>query len=288
MTPPIGILGGSGLYAMDGLQVTERLELSTPFGPPSGPLVLGAMEGVPVAFLARHGEGHRLLPHEVPYRANLWALKKAGVRAVISFSAVGSLQAAHPPGSLRLPDQFVDRTTRREATFFGGGIVAHAGFADPTSAWLRGHLLAAGRELGLPIEDGGTYLTMEGPQFSTRAESRMHQALGLDFVGMTQGTEAKLAREAELAYATVALVTDYDAWRDREPGADAQDILITLATHIESSHRLLRQVLGRVASGPPPEEPALAALKSALVTPPERVPEDTKIKLRLLIGKYGY
>jgi len=288
MSHPIGIIGGSGLYAMDGLQVRERLDVPTPFGPPSGPLVLGAMEGVPVAFLARHGEGHRLLPHEVPYRANLWALKQAGARAVISFSAVGSLQAAHPPGSLRLPDQFVDQTTRREATYFGGGIVAHVGFADPTSAWLRCQLLSAGRELGLPIADGGTYLTMEGPQFSTRAESRMHQSLGLDFVGMTQGTEAKLAREAELAYATVALVTDYDAWRDREPGADTQDILVTLATHVEQSHLLLRRVLARVAPGPPPEDPAQDALKSALVTPPERVPEDTKTKLRLLIGKYGY
>lgn len=288
MSHPIGILGGSGLYTMEGLQRAERLDLATPFGPPSGPLVLGTLEGVPVAFLARHGEGHRLLPHEVPYRANLWALKKAGVKAVVSFSAVGSLQAPHPPGSLRIPDQFVDRTFRREASFFGGGLVAHVGFADPTSAWLRGHLLAAGRELGLPIAEGGTYLTMEGPQFSTRAESRLHQALGMDFVGMTQGTEAKLAREAELAYATVALVTDYDAWRDREPGAEAQDILATLASNIEKSHRLIRQVLGRLAQGPPADEPALEALKTALVTPPERVPDETRARLSLLISKYGY
>ena len=288
MIHPIGIIGGSGLYAMNGPQVTDRQEVETPFGKPSGPLVSGTLEGVAVVFLARHGEGHRLLPHEVPYRANLWALKQAGVQIVLSFSAVGSLQAAHPPGSLRLPDQFVDRTSHRESTFFGDGLVAHVGFADPTSAWLRRHLLKAGQELGLPISEGGTYLTMEGPQFSTRAESRLHQAWGMDFVGMTQGTEAKLAREAELAYATVALVTDYDAWREQEPGAEAHDLLATLAANIEKSHRLLRQVLPRLTPGAPVAEPALHALATALVTSPDHVPPTTKARLKLLIEKYGY
>jgi 5'-methylthioadenosine phosphorylase len=288
MSHPIGIIGGSGLYVMEGLKVMDRQEVETPFGKPSGPLVSGALEGVAVAFLARHGEGHRLLPNEVPYRANLWALKQAGVQIVLSFSAVGSLQAAHPPGSLRIPDQFVDRTTRRESTFFGDGLVAHVGFADPTSAWLRRHLLTAGQELGLPISEGGTYLTMEGPQFSTRAESRLHQTWGMDFVGMTQGTEAKLAREAELVYATVALVTDYDAWRNREPGAEAHDLLATLAANIEKSHRLLRHVLQRLTSGAPEDEPALQALATALVTRPDHVPPTTRARLKLLIEKYGY
>lgn len=288
MSHPIGILGGSGLYVIECLSRLERRELETPFGLPSGPVVLGLLEGVEVAFLARHGEGHRLMPHEVPYRANLWALKSVGVEAVVSFSAVGSLQERHPPGSLRLPDQFVDRTFRRETSFFGEGLVAHVGFADPTSAWLRSHLLESGRDAGLPIEDGGTYVTMEGPQFSTRAESRLHQAMGADFIGMTQGTEAKLAREAELAYATVALVTDYDAWREQEPGADSHDILATLAANIDKAHRLLRGVLPRIASGPPAEEPARTALRTALVTAPSLVPEATRARLELLIGTYGY
>ena len=288
MTHPIGILGGTGLYTMPGVRDTAARDLETPFGKPSDPLMMGTLEGVPVAFLARHGRGHRLLPGEVNYRANLWALKSVGCQMVISVSAVGSLQEGHAPGTLRLPDQFIDRTHLRQSTFFGGGLVAHVGFADPTSAWLRGRLLAAGRALNLPIEDGGTYVNMEGPAFSTRAESQLHQAWGADYVGMTQATEAKLAREAELAFATLALVTDYDAWRSHEEGADAADIMAVMAANVAKAQELLRRAVVDLIQGPPEHEPALHALRTALITPPDLVPLETRERLRLLIGKYGY
>jgi 5'-methylthioadenosine phosphorylase len=271
---------------MKDVTVERRLSIETPFGPTSDPVDLGTLGGVPVAFLSRHGAGHRLLPSEVPYRANLWALKSLGARAVISFSAVGSLQARHAPGTLRLPDQFIDRTVGRVSSFFGDGLVAHVALADPTCPWLRARLFEAGQAAGLPIENGGTYVCMEGPGFSTRAESRLHQSWGADYIGMTQATEAKLAREAELCYATVALVTDYDSWREAEPGADGADIFATIAANIEKSRQLLRQVVPSLAG-----IPACAcqdALKTALVTPPERVPETTRRKLGLLVERHGY
>ena len=288
MTHPIGILGGSGLYSMPGVQETERREMETPFGRPSDSLVLGTLEGVPVAFLARHGEGHRILPSEVNYRANIWALKSAGCEILISVSAVGSLQERHEPGCLRLPDQFMDKTFLRPSTFFGNGLVAHVGFADPTSAWLRGKLMAAGRELNLPIEDGGTYVNMEGPAFSTRAESRLHQSWGADYIGMTQVTEAKLAREAELVFATIALVTDFDAWRTHEEGADASDIMAVMAANVAKAQALIRRVVKDLAQGLPGTEPARQALRPALMTAPSEVPSETRQKLSLFIGKYGY
>ncbi len=282
----IGILGGSGLYAMEGVLVRERREIATPFGEPSAPLVLGTLDGTEVAFLPRHGEGHRLLPSEVNYRANLWALKKVGVETLISVSAVGSLQARHAPGDLRLPDQFIDRTYARQSSFFGEGLVAHAGFAEPTCARVRRLLMDMGIALALPIEDGGTYLNMEGPQFSTRAESRLHQSWGADFIGMTQATEAKLAREAELCFACVALVTDYDAWKDDEAVA-THDVLAVMAANVQKAEALLRATVRTLAAAPR----ACAcgsALANALLTKPEAVPEATKAKLRPLIGKYGY
>ena len=282
----IGILGGSGLYAMEGVAVRERRAVSTPFGEPSAPLVLGTMEGVEVAFLPRHGEGHRLLPSEVNYRANIWALKEAGVETLLSVSAVGSLQARHAPGALRMPDQFLDRTHGRESSFFGDGLVAHAGFAEPTCARVRGLLLAQGRGLGLPLEDGGTYLNMEGPQFSTRAESRLHQSWGADFVGMTQATEAKLAREAELCFACVALVTDYDAWKDDE-AVETHDVLAVMAANVAKAEALLKASVKALAASPRTCACG-SALASALITRPEAVPDATRRKLRLLIGKYDY
>jgi 5'-methylthioadenosine phosphorylase len=286
MNPTLAIIGGSGLYAMKDITVQERRRIDTPFGPTSDPVELGTLNGMPVAFLSRHGAGHRLLPAEVPYRANLWALKSLGVRAVISFSAVGSLQARHAPGTLRLPDQFIDRTVARTNSFFGDGLVAHVSLADPTCPMLRARLLAAGLGAGLPIEDGGTYVCMQGPAFSTRAESRLHQAWGADYIGMTQATEAKLAREAELCYATVALVTDYDAWREAEPGADGADIFATVSANIEKSRQLLRAVSASLAEIPPCG--CQEALKTALVTPPDQVPAATRARLALLVGRYGY
>ena len=286
MSPTLAIIGGSGLYAMKDAKVDERLTLDTPFGPTSDPVEVGTLAGVPVAFLSRHGAGHRLLPAEVPYRANLWALKSIGVKAVISYSAVGSLQARHAPGTLRLPDQFIDRTVGRVSSFFGDGLVAHVALADPTCPWLRARLLAAGQAAGLPVEAGGTYVCREGPGFSTRAESRLHQSWGADYIGMTQATEAKLAREAELCYTTVALVTDYDSWREEEPGAAGTDIFATLAANIEKARELLRRSVASLAEIP--ACPCQDALKSALVTPPHLVPEATRSRLALLIAGHGY
>ncbi len=287
MHTPIGIIGGSGLYRMAGL-VLERTELvRTPFGEPSGPVHLGTLDGAPVAFLARHGEGHRFTPTEVPYRANVWALKYLGVERLVSVSAVGSLQARHRPGELRLARQFVDRTTQRKATFFGEGLVAHVGFAEPTCAHLSEALMAAGRKLALPLEEGATYVCMEGPAFSTRAESLLHQSWGADLIGMTQVTEAKLAREAELCYACVALVTDYDAWREDEEAVDAASVLEVMHANVDKAQALLRAAVP-VLSGAPRTCACGEALKTALFTAPEHVPDDARRRLDLLVAKYGY
>jgi 5'-methylthioadenosine phosphorylase len=283
----IGIIGGSGLYAMPGLEVRERRALTTPFGEPSDPLVMGVLNGVEVVFIPRHGEGHRFTPSEVNYRANVWALKAVGCSCALSVSAVGSLQAKHAPGLLYLPHQFIDRTHRRESTFFGQGLVAHVGFAEPTSAWLRHQLLEAAKGIGLPLGDGGTYVNMEGPQFSSRAESRLHQSWGADFIGMTQATEAKLFREAELPWACIALVTDYDAWRDDE-AVETHDVLSVMAANVSKAQDLLRSVLPLVRSGPPAEDPALDALKFALLTSPTKASPEAKSRLALLVARYGY
>ncbi len=287
MQAPIGILGGSGLYRMAGLAL-ERTELvQTPFGEPSGPVHLGTLDGAPVAFLARHGEGHRFTPSEVPYRANLWALKFLGVERLISVSAVGSLQARHKPGDLRLARQFVDKTKHRQDTFFGDGLVAHVGFAEPTCPHLSEALLAAGRRLGLPLEDGATYVCMEGPAFSTRAESRLHQGWGADLIGMTQVTEAKLAREAELCYACLALVTDYDAWREGEEAVDAASVLEVMHANVDKAQALLRAAVPALVGAPRPCACG-EALKTALFTAPEHVSIDARRRLDLLVSKYGY
>ena len=287
MTAPIGILGGSGLYGMPGVVVTERRSITTPFGEPSGPLVLGTLEGVPVAFLPRHGEGHRFTPSEVNYRANVWAMKATGVEILMSVSAVGSLQGHLHPGTLCLPTQFMDKTHRRESTFFGQGLVAHVGFAEPTSPWLRGKLSAAAARLGLELPEVGTYVNMEGPQFSTRAESRLHQSWGADLIGMTQATEAKLAREAELVWACIALVTDFDAWKDDE-AVETHDVLAVMAANVGKAQSLLRAVVVDLAGGAPADDPARNALQFALMTTPDHVPAATTERLRLLVERYGY
>ena len=287
VTPSIAILGGSGLYAMPGAEVHERRSIATPFGPTSDPVELGTLMGTPVAFLSRHGSGHRLLPSEVPYRANLWALKSIGITTVISFSAVGSLQERHTPGALRLPDQFIDRTQGRDSTFFGDGLVAHVSLADPTCPCLRQALVVAGTDLGLPIENGGTYLCIDGPGFSTRAESRLYRTWGADFIGMTQATEAKLAREAELCYATVALVTDFDSWRDLDPGAVGTDILAVLHANIEKGQRLIKAAVPAL-HGTDRHCECQKALGAGLVTSASLVPPETRKRLALLVGPHGY
>jgi len=287
MRAPIGIIGGSGLYRMEGLALDRALAVETPFGTASGPVHLGTLDGAPVAFLARHGEGHRFTPSEVNYRANLWALKSLGVERLISVSAVGSLQARHKPGELRLVSQFIDKTKHRQDTFFGEGLVAHVSFAEPTCDHVSKALLAAGRELALPLEGGALYVCMEGPAFSTRAESRLHQSWGADLIGMTQVTEARLAREAELCYACIALVTDYDAWREEEEGVDAASVLEVMHANVGKAQGLLRRVVPQLSEAPRPCACG-EALKAALFTAPDTVPPEARQRLDLLVAKYGY
>jgi 5'-methylthioadenosine phosphorylase len=287
MHAPIGIIGGSGLYRMEGLALDRAVVVKTPFGDPSDAVHLGNLDGAPVAFLARHGEGHRFTPSEVNYRANLWALKSLGAERLISVSAVGSLQARHRPGELRLVSQFIDKTRHRQDTFFGAGLVAHVSFAEPTCAAMSKALLAAGHELKLPIEGDALYVCMEGPAFSTRAESRLHQAWGADLIGMTQVTEARLAREAELCYACIALVTDYDAWREEEEGVDAASVLEVMHANVDKAQRLLRQVVPKLA-GAPRACGCGEVLKAALFTAPEAVTQEARERLDLLVAKYGY
>jgi len=287
MRAPIGIIGGSGLYRMEGLALDRAVEVATPFGEPSGPVHLGSLDGAPVAFLARHGEGHRFTPSEVNYRANIWALKSLGVERLISVSAVGSLQARHRPGELRLVGQFIDKTRHRQDTFFGEGLVAHVSFAEPTCAHVADALLAAGRALALALEGDSLYVCMEGPAFSTRAESRLHQSWGADLIGMTQVTEARLAREAELCYACIALVTDYDAWREEEAGVDATSVLEVMHANVDKAQALLRQVIPGLSTAP--RSCACGeALKAALFTAPELVPAAARARLDLLVAKYGF
>ena len=250
MRAPIGIIGGSGLYRMEGLALDRAVAVKTPFGDPSDAVHLGQLDGAPVAFLARHGPGHRFTPSEVNYRANLWALKSLGVERLICVSAVGSLQARHRPGELRLVSQFIDRTRHRKDTFFGEGLVAHVSFAEPTCAQVTGTLLSGGQALSLPIAGDAIYVCMEGPAFSTRAESHLHQGWGADLIGMTQVTEAHLAREAELCYACIALVTDYDAWREEEEGVDATSVLEVMHANVDKAQRLLRRVVPQLSGAP--------------------------------------
>jgi len=287
MHTPIGIIGGSGLYRMEGLALDRAVAVKTPFGDPSDSVHLGNLDGAPVAFLARHGEGHRFTPSEVNYRANLWALKSLGVERLICVSAVGSLQARHKPGELRLVDQFIDKTRHRKDTFFGEGLVAHVSFAEPTCAHMTKTLLDSGRELKLPIEGDALYVCMEGPAFSTRAESRLHQGWGADLIGMTQVTEARLAREAELCYACIALVTDYDAWRDEEQGVDAASVLEVMHANVDKAQQLLRKAVPELFGTPRPCHCG-EALKTALFTAPEAVAPEARQRLDLLVAKYGY
>ena len=276
----IGIIGGSGLYEIDGLHQVKRVTLATPFGSPSSPVVLGELDGVRVAFLSRHGRGHRLSPSEINYRANVYALKAIGVRRVISVSAVGSMKDSVKPGDVVLPDQFIDLTKRRFSTFFEGGVVAHVAFGDPVCASLATSLLGAGRSVGATVHQGGTYLCMEGPQFSTKAESNLYRQWGVSVIGMTNMPEAKLAREAELCYATVALVTDYDCWHEIEEPVTVEAILATLCANVALAKRLLRAAVKSAASVT--SCPCQQALEHAIVTAPDRIPAGLRRKLALL------
>ncbi len=266
----LGIVGGSGVYEIEGLANREWRAVASPFGAPSDELLFGDLDGQPLVFLPRHGRGHRLMPGAINYRANIDALKRAGVTDVLSLSAVGSLREAYAPGHFVLVDQFIDRTFAREKTFFGEGCVAHVAFSHPVSVRLQDALAEACGELGLTAHRGGTYLCMEGPQFSTLAESALYRSWGCDTIGMTNMPEAKLAREAELPYATVAMVTDYDCWRPESEAVTVEAIIATMNANADNARALVRAVAPKLAERPEVDEQGGdRALDAAIVTPPE-------------------
>jgi 5'-methylthioadenosine phosphorylase len=280
----IGIIGGSGLYEMEGLQDVQEVRVRTPFGPPSDALILGTLDRVRLAFLSRHGRGHRLTPSEINYRANIYALKSVGVTRVISVSAVGSMKDMIKPSDLLLPDQFIDLTKHRIGTFFGQGVVAHVAFAEPICRSLSEVLFKAGQAANGTVHRGGTYLCIEGPQFSSRAESLLYRKWGVDVIGMTNLPEAKLAREAELCYATLALVTDYDCWHESEETVTVEMILATLYKNVAMAKRVLHAaVTSAIDSG---SCPCQQALKHAIVTAPHAIPSRARKQLDLLIGRH--
>jgi 5'-methylthioadenosine phosphorylase len=280
----IGIIGGSGLYSMPGFEATQAADISTPFGRPSDSFIVGELEGRRVAFLARHARGHRITPSELNFRANIYAMKKLGVKFIVSLSAVGSLKEEHAPGEFVVIDQFVDRTMGRVSTFFGEGVVAHVSFAHPVSDELRRILIEACGAAGVTAKDGGTYLCMEGPAFSTLAESHLYRSWGMDVIGMTNLQEAKLAREAEIAYATVAMVTDYDCWHPEHDAVTVADIIRVLNQNAENAAKVVREAVKRIDIAA--RFKAHDALKNALITDPKTIPAETYDKLELLIGRY--
>src|SRR5262247_57866 len=282
----VGIIGGSGLYQMPELTGVEEVKVDTPFGPPSDSFIVGTLEGERVAFLPRHGRGHRFTPTEVPFRANIYAMKLLGVESILSASAVGSLQEKYAPLDMVIPDQFFDRTRGRvrESTFFGEGIVAHVSFAHPVCNALGDVLEKACSVAGVKAHRGGTYLCMEGPAFSTVAESNVYRSWGMDIIGMTNLQEAKLAREAEICYATVALVTDYDCWHPDHDAVTVDQVIAVLNQNSENGQKLIRAAV-RVLDDKRPCKCG-SALKSAILTDRSKVPAEMKEKLELLIGKY--
>ena len=284
----IGIIGGSGLYKMDALKDVEEIQIDTPFGSPSDALILGNLEGTKVAFLARHGRNHTLLPSELPFRANIYAMKKLGVEYLISASAVGSLKSEVKPLDMVVPDQFIDRTKHRVSTFFGEGIVAHIAFGDPVCKNLARVLTEAIASLNLPdvsSHQGGTYVCMEGPAFSTKAESNLYRSWDATVIGMTNLPEAKLAREAEIAYATLALVTDYDCWHPEHDSVTVEMVVENLQRNAINAQKVILAAVESLSKNPPGSE-AHCALKYAILTPLEKAPKATKEKLRLLLQKY--
>src|SRR6476659_3669727 len=284
MSTTIGIIGGSGLYDMAELTDREERRIETPFGPPSAPYVLGTLRGKRVAFLARHGAGHRLLPTELNFRANIYGFKLLGVEYILSASAVGSLKEQYKPLDLVIPDQFFDRTKGRVSTFFGNGLVAHVGFAHPFCKPLSSRAFESARAAGATVHEGGSYVCMEGPQFSTLSESRLYRSWGMDIIGMTNLQEAKLAREAEICYATIALVTDYDCWHPEHDSVTVDLIIQTLMQNAKTAQLAIAEAITRL-----PRERSCecgSALKHALITRPEAVPDKVKKDLAPIIGKY--
>jgi len=280
----IGIIGGSGLYSMPGLTDLREVTQETPFGAPSDAYVLGTLEGKRVAFLARHGRGHRLLPSELNFRANIYGFKQLGVDRIVSVSAVGSLKEEHRPLEFVIPDQFVDRTRHRIDTFFGDGVVAHVAFADPVCPQLAEAVAAAAKKVDVVAKRGGTYLCMEGPQFSTKAESNLYRSWGMDVIGMTNLQEAKLAREAELCYVTIAMVTDYDCWHPHHDSVTVDQIVAVLLKNAENACNVVRETVAAMSKDRTCK--CGSALAHAILTDRAKIPAATKEKLKLVIGKY--
>lgn len=283
--PGIGIIGGSGLYQIEGLSEPREFKIKTPFGPPSDVIFGGKLAGRQVYFLPRHGRGHRILPHELNHRANIYALRSLNVRWIICVTAVGSLQPQYKPRHIVLPSQFFDRTSRRaEHTFFGEGIVAHVSFADPTSEELRSLLADASRKLGYAVHNGGTYVNMDGPAFSTRSESEANRKLGFDVIGMTNLGEAKLAREAEIALATLAMITDFDCWKVEEKPVTAQMVIDNLSANADAAKKIIERVVSQIPAGP--TWPEHRALDSALVTDKSLWPKTTVKKMGVILDRF--
>ena len=282
--PVLGVIGGSGLYAMEGLENVREYDLDTPFGKPSSPIVVGTLEGKPVAFLARHGRGHFISPSEINYRANIYALKMIGVERVVSVSACGSLREDYAPGHIVIPDQLFDFTKNRKRSFFGDGFVAHISVAEPFCPDLSAQVYQAALTTGATVHKGGTFITIEGPRFSTRAESNVYRQWGMSIIGMTTSPEAFLAREAELHYAVMAHVTDYDVWHISEEPVTVEMVVRTLNENIGHAQEAIRHLVRNLK----PEQTCAcaSALSTALITRPEMIPPETKRRLRLLVGKY--
>jgi len=279
----LGVIGGSGLYAMEDLKVVDTVSVDTPFGNPSDSLVVGDLEGTRLVFLPRHGVGHRITPSEINYRANIFAMKKLGVERIISISAVGSMKEEIIPGHIVIPDQFIDRTFRRKTTFFEGGIVGHVSLADPICDELHEVVLESSQQAGATVHPGGTYICIEGPQFSTRAESFLYRSWGVDVIGMTNVTEAKLAREAGLCYATIALATDYDCWHQEEEAVTLEAVLAIMRDNVELAQAILKEIA---------KKPVLKrscscgeAATNAIVTDRTLIPDGLKKDLEILFGK---
>ena len=280
----VGIIGGSGLYHLEELEGTEEIHLETPLGKPSSSFVTGEIHGVPVAFLPRHGIGHVLMPTEIPFRANIWGLKKLGVTHLISVGAVGSLKEEIAPGHMVFPDQFIDLTRHRSSTFFGNGLVGHVQFGDPVCAKLSSRLVEAANKVGATVHERGTYICMEGPAFSSRAESELYRSWGASVIGMTNAQEAKLAREAEMVFASIALATDYDCWHDSEAEVSVEDVVKVMHENVETARRILVKTLQELPSDFPNSQEN--ALQFALITDREKISDQARKDLAPLIGRY--
>ena len=288
-TYAIGIIGGSGLYTMEGLHIEEERKISTPFGDPSDSYLLGTLDGQKVAFLPRHGRGHKMLPSELNYRANIYGFKVLGVERIVSISAVGSMKIEYKPTHIVVPDQFFDRTRHRPDTFFGEGLVAHVSMADPICPQMIPLMAEAAREAGAVTHVGGTYLCIEGPQFSTRGESQIYRSWGVDVIGMTNLQEAKLAREAEICYSAFAMVTDYDCWHESEEAVTVDQVVAVLQENAKKGQDAVRAAVRRLAAGLAGEArscPCCKALESAIMTDRRLVPEATLERLQPIVGKY--